>query len=85
MCIAVCALTWVQTFYLLLQVVRKLITVPDLQTLNDKLASLKRNVYRSLPTVRFGSSRDASCYRRAKVHLITFKVCMVCCVGGNFI
>ncbi|KAK2158438.1 hypothetical protein LSH36_170g01007 [Paralvinella palmiformis] len=55
------------------QVVRKLITVPDLQTLCDKLACLKHNIYRSLPTVRFGSSRDASCYRRAKVHLSTFK------------
>ncbi|XP_078788233.1 uncharacterized protein LOC101172060 isoform X2 [Oryzias latipes] len=42
--------------------------------LQDDLQLKKTNVYRSIPYSRFGSNRDAHCYRKAYPHLLAFKV-----------
>ncbi|XP_014666606.1 PREDICTED: uncharacterized protein LOC106808405 [Priapulus caudatus] len=47
---------------------------PDLHPLEEQLSQLKHNVYRSFPSVRFGSSRrDSYCYKRVSTHLVAFK------------
>ncbi|CAL8390127.1 unnamed protein product [Boreogadus saida] len=46
----------------------------DLKYLQDSLQLQKANVFRSIPYSRFGSNRDAHCYRKAHPHLLAFKV-----------
>lgn len=50
------------------------ILASDLKYLQDDLQLKKANVYRSIPYSRFGSNRDAHCYRKAYPHLVAFKV-----------
>ena len=47
---------------------------PDISSLIENLESLKSNIYKSFPNSRWGSSRDAFCYRRVKTHLDNFTV-----------
>ncbi|XP_036947748.1 uncharacterized protein LOC119015642 [Acanthopagrus latus] len=68
----------------LVQLIRSLILVEqsqeprilasDLKYLQEDLQLKKTNVYRSIPYSRFGSNRDAHCYRKAYPHLLSFKV-----------
>ncbi|XP_028255806.1 uncharacterized protein LOC114432167 [Parambassis ranga] len=68
----------------LVQLIRSLILVEqsqeprimasDLKYLQEDLQLKKANVYRSIPYSRFGSNRDAHCYRKAYPHLLAFKV-----------
>lgn len=68
----------------LVQLIRSLILVEqsqeprilasDLKYLQEDLQLKKTNVYRSIPYSRFGSNRDAHCYRKAYPHLVSFKV-----------
>nr|XP_057906529.1 uncharacterized protein LOC131103958 [Doryrhamphus excisus] len=68
----------------LVQLIRSLILVEQsqepriltsgLKYLQDDLQLKKANVYRSIPYSRFGSNRDAHCYRKAYPHLVVFKV-----------
>ncbi|KAF3706290.1 hypothetical protein EXN66_Car021982 [Channa argus] len=68
----------------LVQLIRSLILVEqsqeprilasDLKYLQEDLHLKKANVYRSIPYSRFGSNRDAHCYRKAYPHLVAFKV-----------
>ncbi|XP_061519879.1 uncharacterized protein LOC133395153 [Phycodurus eques] len=68
----------------LVQFIRSLILVEQrqetrfltsgLKYLQDDLQLKKANVYRSIPYSRFGSNRDAHCYRKAYPHLVAFKV-----------
>ncbi|XP_050416406.1 uncharacterized protein LOC126830157 [Patella vulgata] len=51
---------------------------PDVTPLIKNLEYLQRNIYKSLPNSRFGSGRDAFCYRRVKTHVMSFKTA---CVG----
>lgn len=46
---------------------------PDLSPLEEKLNSLQRNIYRSIPSTRWESNRDSFCYRRTNSHLEAFK------------
>ncbi|XP_017285896.1 uncharacterized protein LOC108244311 [Kryptolebias marmoratus] len=50
------------------------IMASDLKFLQEDLQLQKANVYRSIPYSRFGSNRDAHCYRKAYPHLVAFKV-----------
>ncbi|XP_028991519.1 uncharacterized protein LOC114846704 [Betta splendens] len=50
------------------------ILTSDLKYLQEDLQLKKANVYRSIPYSRFGSNRDAHCYRKAYPHLVAFKV-----------
>ena len=52
----------------------------DLKYLQEDLQLKKANVYRSIPYSRFGSNRDAHCYRKAYPHLVAFKVSVMCVV-----
>lgn len=61
-------------FSFLFKELRGLIPEPDLAELEEKLKYLKRNIYKSFPYARYGSSRDAFCYRRVNTHLAAFKV-----------
>lgn len=68
----------------LVQLIRSLILVEqsqeprilasDLKYLQEDLHLKKANIYRSIPYSRFGSNRDAHCYRKAYPHLVAFKV-----------
>ncbi|XP_060888805.1 uncharacterized protein LOC132959648 [Labrus mixtus] len=68
----------------LVQLIRSLILVEqsqeprilaaDLKYLQEDLQLKKTNIYRSIPYSRFGSNRDAHCYRKAYPHLLAFKV-----------
>ncbi|XP_034533300.1 uncharacterized protein LOC117808005 [Notolabrus celidotus] len=68
----------------LVQLIRSLILVEqsqeprilaaDLKYLQEDLQLKKTNIYRSIPYSRFGSNRDAHCYRKAYPHLVAFKV-----------
>lgn len=49
------------------------IPVPDLNPLEEKLNTLQRNIYRSIPSTRWESNRDLFCYRRVSSHLESFK------------
>ena len=61
-------------FAFFLKELRGLIPEPDLSELEEKLKYLERNIYKSFPYTRYGSSRDAFCYRRVNTHLAAFKV-----------
>ncbi|TNM94419.1 hypothetical protein fugu_002595 [Takifugu bimaculatus] len=50
------------------------ILVSDLKYLQEDLQLKKANVYRSIPYSRFGSNRDAHCYRKAYPQLVAFKI-----------
>ncbi|KAK0154170.1 hypothetical protein N1851_003739 [Merluccius polli] len=50
------------------------ILTSDLKYLQEDLQLKKANVFRSIPYSRFGSNRDAHCYRKAYPHLLAFKV-----------
>ncbi|CAN9498210.1 unnamed protein product [Ophioblennius macclurei] len=68
----------------LVQLIRSLILVEqskdsrvatlDLKSLQEDLQQKKASVYRSIPYSRFGSNRDAHCYRKAYPHLLAFTV-----------
>ncbi|XP_077456734.1 uncharacterized protein LOC144074268 [Stigmatopora argus] len=68
----------------LVQLIRSLVLVEQsreprpqttaLKCLQDDLQLRKTNVYKSIPYSRFGSNRDAHCYRKAYPHLVAFKV-----------
>lgn len=46
----------------------------DLKLLLEDLHQKKTSVYRSIPYSRLASNRDAHCYRKARPHLMAFKV-----------
>uniref|UniRef100_H3C6C4 Uncharacterized protein n=1 Tax=Tetraodon nigroviridis TaxID=99883 RepID=H3C6C4_TETNG len=50
------------------------ILASDLKYLQEDLQLKKANVYKSIPYSRFGSNRDAHCYRKAYPQLVAFKV-----------
>jgi len=58
----------------LLQEVVASLSVPDLQPLEEQLASLKKAVYRAFPSFRWEASYNAISYRRVRVRLDMFKV-----------
>ncbi|XP_013383684.1 tethering factor for nuclear proteasome STS1 isoform X2 [Lingula anatina] len=59
------------------QEIKAIIPSPDLTRMEDKLHQAERNIYKSFPNTRWGSSRDAFCFRRVKTHLEAFKkVCL---------
>lgn len=64
----------INIFIFLYKEIRGLIPEPDLTELEEKLKYLQRNIYKSFPYTRYGSSRDAFCYRRVNTHLAAFKV-----------
>ncbi|XP_061165398.1 uncharacterized protein LOC133174323 [Saccostrea echinata] len=45
---------------------------PDIGSLLENLELFKGNIYKSFPYSRWGSGRDAFCYRRVKTHLDSF-------------
>jgi len=47
--------------------------IPDLKPLEERLNVLSRNIFKSFPYTRWGSNRDAFCYRRVSTHLTAFK------------
>lgn len=50
------------------------IVASDLKYLQEDLQLKKASIYRSIPYSRFGSNRDAHCYRKAYPHMVAFKV-----------
>lgn len=50
------------------------VAASSLERLQEDLQLKKTSVYRSIPYSRFGSNRDAHCYRKAYPHLLAFKV-----------
>ena len=60
--------------YLSLQEISYQVPAPDLSHLIKNLEYFRRNTFKSLPYTRWGSSRDAFCYRRVKTHVDSFKV-----------
>jgi len=53
---------------------------PDLTPLENRLEILSKNIARAFPNTRYGSDRDAFCYRRVKGHVIAFqKECLQHC------
>lgn len=51
----------------------KLTPVPDLGPLEKKLEALKKTIYKAFPWSKYGSDRDAFCFRRVKGHLSAFQ------------
>lgn len=47
---------------------------PDISNLLENLERCKSNIFKSFPNSRWGSNRDAFCYRRVKTHLDSFTV-----------
>ncbi|XP_059184038.1 uncharacterized protein LOC131962940 [Centropristis striata] len=64
----------IRSFILVEQSQEPEILASDLKYLHEDLHLKKANVYRSIPYSRFGSNRDAHCYRKAYPHLVAFKV-----------
>lgn len=58
------------------QEVEKSLPKPDIGHLMDNLEYFRKNIFKSLPNSRWGSSRDAFCFRRVKTHVENFKVCI---------
>jgi Cut8, nuclear proteasome tether protein len=56
------------------QEVRQSLSAPDLDPMEERLAYLKRAVYRAFPSFRLVSSRDSYSYRRVRVPIDIFKV-----------
>lgn len=50
-----------------------MIPAPDLAPLEERLKYLQKNISTSFPYSRWGSRRDAFCYRRVSTHLQAFK------------
>lgn len=50
------------------------ILASDLKYLQEDLQLKKASIYRSIPYSRFGSNRDAHCYRKAYPQMVAFKV-----------
>lgn len=46
---------------------------PDLIPFENKLEALTKNISKAFPWSKYGSDRDAFCYRRVKVHLTAFQ------------
>ncbi|ESO93939.1 hypothetical protein LOTGIDRAFT_228646 [Lottia gigantea] len=46
---------------------------PDISPLIKNLEYLRRNILKALPWTKYGSDRDAFCYRRCKTHVDSFK------------
>jgi hypothetical protein len=57
-----------------LQEIEKSLPKPDISHLIENLEYFRKNVFKSLPNSRWGSSRDAFCFRRVKTHVENFKV-----------
>lgn len=53
--------------------VEKSLPKPDIGHLMDNLEYFRKNIFKSLPNSRWGSSRDAFCFRRVKTHVENFK------------
>ena len=56
------------------QDIERLLPTPDVSPLLDNLEYFRHNIYKSLPHSKWGSSRDAFCFRRVKTHVDNFKV-----------
>ncbi len=55
----------------------ELMPQPDLSPMEEKLAYLKRNVFKTLPNTRLGSRTDSLAYNRASTHLLALKKAVV--------
>lgn len=53
--------------------VEKSLPKPDISHLIENLEYFRKNIFKSLPNSRWGSSRDAFCFRRVKTHVENFK------------
>lgn len=51
--------------------------MPDIQPMEDQLAQLKKNIFRSLPSSRLMKNTDSVGYTRAATHLSTFRKMVV--------
>lgn len=57
--------------------IRRAMPAPDLGPLEDKLKSLKSNIFKSLPIARLTSRTDSPAYSRVATHLSAFKECVI--------
>lgn len=57
--------------------VRDKMGVPDIKPVISELSELRKNVYKSIPTRPYGSSRDSFCYKHARIHLKVFKKSLI--------
>lgn len=55
------------------QDIERLLPTPDVTPLLDNLEYFRHNIYKSLPQSKWGTSRDAFCFRRVKTHVDNFK------------
>jgi hypothetical protein len=56
------------------QELRESLPAPDLRPMEDQLAYLRKNIFKSLPTSRLTSKYDSPAYNRANTHVLSFKV-----------
>ncbi|KAL5020215.1 hypothetical protein ScPMuIL_003107 [Solemya velum] len=55
------------------QEVEDLLPSPDVTPLVENLEYFRHNIFKSFPNSRWGTSRDAFCFRRVKTHIESFK------------
>lgn len=55
------------------QKIRSEIPTADIKPLEDQLNTVKKNIFKSLPTTRLVSKTDSNGFSRASVHLATFR------------
>lgn len=59
------------------QEIRKEMPAPDLGPLEEKLKTLKSNIFKSLPMSRLTSKTDSPAHSRVATHLSAFKDCVI--------
>lgn len=57
--------------------IRSNLPMPDIKPMEEPLATLKKNIFKSLPTSRLVKSTDSVSYSRASTHLAAFKKAIV--------
>lgn len=57
--------------------IRTNLPIPDIKPMEEQLAQLKKNIFRSLPTSRLVKNTDSVGHARAATHLSTFKKTIV--------
>ncbi|ELU14155.1 hypothetical protein CAPTEDRAFT_224629 [Capitella teleta] len=57
--------------------IRSELKSPDIKPMEGKLSNLRKDIYRSIPSTRWSSSRDSHCFRKVKGHLQAYKkICL---------
>jgi len=56
------------------QEVRESLPAPDLRPIEEQLSTLKKNIFKCLPTSRLTSKFDSPAFNRASTHVNVFKV-----------